>query len=46
MLILHNFCVKYNTNVVLKITQFVYYILNMICVYKIQTTQNAKFLTV
>ena len=39
----------------LKITQFVYYILNMICgyyilnmicVYKIQTTQNAKFLTV
>ena len=43
MLILHKFRVKYNTNLVVKITQFVCYILHIICVYKIQTTQNPKF---
>ena len=30
----------------LKILQFVCYILHMICVYKIQTTQNPTFLSV
>ena len=45
MLILHKFCVKYNTRVVLKVTQFECYILHMICLYKIQTRQNATFLT-
>ena len=45
MLILHKFCVKCITHPVFKITQFVSYILHIICVYKIQTTQNIKFLT-
>ena len=46
MLILHKFCVKYNPHIALKITQLACYIVHMICVYKIQTTQNTKFLTV
>ena len=46
LIILHQFCIKYNPHFVLKITQFVCYVLNMICVYKIQAIQNMKFWTV
>ena len=46
MLISHKLYVKYNTHLVLKITEFVCYILHMICVIKIQTVENTKFLTV